>query len=714
MASTYSANLRLELIGTGEQQGTWGSTTNTNLGSLLEQAIGGYESITVSDVGDTTLTTANGSVDQARNMTLNLVGTIGAARNVICPAAEKIYIVKNSTTGGFAVTFKVTGQTGVSIPNGSTSILYVDGTDARLVSQNPVPVTLGGTGAATSAAAATNLGLGTGDSPQFAGVNVGNASDTTITRSAAGVLAVEGGVVPLENRANTFTNSNTFSATGASYRLRITSGSGNGKYTVYQTGGSTRWETGSSSSAETGSNAGSSYQISRYDDTGTFVDTPLVISRQSGAVGLNSGSYVGGSTGATNFYVSGGAGNNRSYYLQTNFSTRWQLKTDSTAESGSNSGSNFDITRYDDSGNSVASALAINRATGLTTLESLSVTGAASVGGILSAPTAAVDTNTTQAATTAYVIGQGYLKSATAASTYLTSATAASTYLTSATASSTYAPRSSPALTGTPTAPTATVGTNTTQIATTAFVMAATPTGSFTQYTSGSGNWTVPSSGTFAFVRTWAGGGSGGANPGTTVGGGGGGAYKERLYRLSDLGTAGASIAYVVGAGGANVNTPGSGNTPGNVGGNTTFASGGNLLTAYGGGGGTGGGTPAGGTSGGWFAAGGIGAIGTGPLGGSGVTSGADAGTQWAGANGGVSSGTDGGAALYGGGGGGGAGTTGSSGGTSYYGGSGGLGGSTTTSGTAGSSPSGGGGGTRLSGGTSGAGGSGRIEIYTW
>jgi hypothetical protein len=209
MASTYSANLRLELIGTGEQQGTWGSTTNTNLGSLLEQAIGGYESVTVSNVGDTTLTTANGSVDQARNMTLNLVGTLTATRNVICPAAEKIYIVKNATTGGFAVTFKVTGQTGVSIPNGSTSIFYVDGTDARLVSQNPVPVTLGGTGATTAAAAATSLGLGTGDSPQFAGVNVGNASDTTITRSAAGVLAVEGGVIPKENRANTFTAAQT-------------------------------------------------------------------------------------------------------------------------------------------------------------------------------------------------------------------------------------------------------------------------------------------------------------------------------------------------------------------------------------------------------------------------------------------------------------------------------------------------------------------------
>lgn len=81
--------------------------------------------------------------------------------------------------------------------------------------------------------------------------------------------------------------------------------------------------------------------------------------------------------------------------------------------------------------------------------------------GVPTAPTAAVDTNTTQVATTAYVIGQDYLKSTTAASTYLTSASA----------SSTYAPLASPALTGTPTAPTAAAGTNTTQLATTAYVV---------------------------------------------------------------------------------------------------------------------------------------------------------------------------------------------------------------------------------------------------
>lgn len=188
MASTYSQSLRLELIGTGEQQGTWGATTNTNLGTLLEQAICGYESITVSDAGDTTLTASNGAADQARNMTLNLSGTITAARNVICPSAEKIYIVKNATTGGFAVTFKVTGQTGVSIPNGSTVIVYVDGTDARLVSQFPVPVTLGGTGSTTSTGSGAVV-LAT--SPTLTTPNLGTPSAATLT-NATGLPIVAG------------------------------------------------------------------------------------------------------------------------------------------------------------------------------------------------------------------------------------------------------------------------------------------------------------------------------------------------------------------------------------------------------------------------------------------------------------------------------------------------------------------------------------------
>lgn len=140
MATTYSPNLRLSLIGTGEQQGTWGGITNTNLGTLLEEAIGGYVSVPVTDGADTVLSAIDGASDQSRNMVLNLTGTLTATRNVVIsstpPVPEKLYVVKNATTGspsGFAVTFKVSGQTGVSIPSGATYFVYVDGTDVRRI-----------------------------------------------------------------------------------------------------------------------------------------------------------------------------------------------------------------------------------------------------------------------------------------------------------------------------------------------------------------------------------------------------------------------------------------------------------------------------------------------------------------------------------------------------------------------------------------------------
>lgn len=131
MASTYSSRLRIELIGTGEQSGIWGDTTNTNLGTLIEEAIAGVATITMTDA-NYTLTEADGATDQSRQAVLVLTGTLSAGRNVIAPSEQKVYIVKNSTTGGFATTIKTSGGTGYAVGNGKTVLVYCDGTDFHL------------------------------------------------------------------------------------------------------------------------------------------------------------------------------------------------------------------------------------------------------------------------------------------------------------------------------------------------------------------------------------------------------------------------------------------------------------------------------------------------------------------------------------------------------------------------------------------------------
>lgn len=131
MASTYSSRLRIELIGTGEQSGIWGDTTNTNLGTLIEEAIAGVVTITMADA-NYTLSEADGATDESRQAVLVLTGTLSAGRNVIAPAEQKVYIVKNSTTGGFATTIKTSGGTGYAVGNGKTVLVYCDGTDFHL------------------------------------------------------------------------------------------------------------------------------------------------------------------------------------------------------------------------------------------------------------------------------------------------------------------------------------------------------------------------------------------------------------------------------------------------------------------------------------------------------------------------------------------------------------------------------------------------------
>lgn len=128
MPSTYSTRLRFELIGLGEQSGTWGTTANTTIGTLIEEAIAGVASVTMTDA-DYTLVSSNGSTDEARQAVLEIAGVLTTNRNVICPTQEKKYVVKNATTGGFTITLKTSGGTGIAIASGKKMAVYCDGTN---------------------------------------------------------------------------------------------------------------------------------------------------------------------------------------------------------------------------------------------------------------------------------------------------------------------------------------------------------------------------------------------------------------------------------------------------------------------------------------------------------------------------------------------------------------------------------------------------------
>jgi hypothetical protein len=126
MPSTYSTSLKLELIGNGEQAGAWGTTTNNNLGTLLEQAITGVLPLTI--YGDTTLTNYNGLSDQARNAVLFLTGNLTSSCNVIAPSGQqKVYIVRNYS--GATVNIKTTSGNAVSLTNAASAVVFTDGTD---------------------------------------------------------------------------------------------------------------------------------------------------------------------------------------------------------------------------------------------------------------------------------------------------------------------------------------------------------------------------------------------------------------------------------------------------------------------------------------------------------------------------------------------------------------------------------------------------------
>lgn len=170
--STYSPNLRIELIANGDQSGVWGDTTNTNLGTLIEDAVSGYIAVTTTSAAQA-LTAVNGGADQSRNMVIKLDTSYAGAYTVYIPPAEKYYVIYNSNPD-YAVTISAatalngttpTGGTTVTIPAGKTMPIFCDNNNVRvavdyansLTLGTPLPITSGGTGQTTANAALNAL-----------------------------------------------------------------------------------------------------------------------------------------------------------------------------------------------------------------------------------------------------------------------------------------------------------------------------------------------------------------------------------------------------------------------------------------------------------------------------------------------------------------------------------------------------------------------------
>jgi len=207
MASTWSQNLKIELITTGEQTGDWGETTNDNFANVLEQAIVGKGNPDFSTDADLTISLSDSTAEQVARayfleVTSSVIGGLTTTRNLVVPTIEKPYIVKNSTSGSQSIIVKTAAGTGITVANGKTTMVYVDGASVvqaidyipSLTLGTALPIASGGTGATSASAARTSLGLGTIATQAFDNVSITGGAITGVTISSLGSdLAVTDG-----------------------------------------------------------------------------------------------------------------------------------------------------------------------------------------------------------------------------------------------------------------------------------------------------------------------------------------------------------------------------------------------------------------------------------------------------------------------------------------------------------------------------------------
>jgi len=364
--STYSTNLGLTLIGTGEQAGTWGSTTNTNLGTLLEQSISGYSTTAMVSDANTTITIPNGASGEARNMYIEIPSslTLTAIRTLTVPTNKKLYFVYNNNNSSYGVIVKA----GSSTFSGTGSISTTNMTIASVTGTISVGMIIAGTGVT----AGTTIVSQTSGTAGGAGVYVVSVSQTVASTTITGQTGVyvpagaKMGLVsngteifPAENYLQSLTLGTPLAisqgGTGQTTAL-IPSQSGNASKYLRSNGVNTSWDQISlNSSAFTG--------------TGIISGTNLTISAAYGGAlvpgsiiygtGITSGTTIVSQTSSE--YVNSALGGNGVYVIDTSHTLATPFTINSYADASGTLPPSSGGTGY--SGNNTLSLLSGNLGT---------------------------------------------------------------------------------------------------------------------------------------------------------------------------------------------------------------------------------------------------------------------------------------------------------------------------------------------------------------
>ena len=204
--TTFSTNLKIELIGTGEQSGTWGATTNNNFQYVFEQAIVGRGNPVFASDANLTLTFTDALTSQtARNLYLNVTSDVSltTTRDLIVPTINKTYVVENNTTGAQSIRVITAAGTGITIPNGRSIAVYVDGTNVVAASNYVILAggTVGGSNIVTETGTQT-LTNKTLTAPVMTAPVLGTPASGTLTNATG--LPIATGVSGLGSGVATF------------------------------------------------------------------------------------------------------------------------------------------------------------------------------------------------------------------------------------------------------------------------------------------------------------------------------------------------------------------------------------------------------------------------------------------------------------------------------------------------------------------------------